>query len=198
MGSEMCIRDRYIEYISAGIGGWGVSDYVVRKNFIYDIFGVNVISQEPPKTLADVPVQLTFEGNFIRNQWIREAGIMVSHYSGVKIVHNFIDYSHNFGIAISDCEDVEIGDNIILNAVGVGISLTDSRLINIHHNTLVRNVFEDELPSGEKGLGIYISEERCDPYILEGEPFVSSNILIADNLIDGWPVSYTHLTLPTN
>jgi len=176
----------YIPIVSIGIGTWGVSDCTVRGNFVFDVHGVNIIAQDPPPTLAEVPTQLTVEGNFVRNQLIREAGIMINDYPDVKINRNLVDYSNNIGISVSDCENVEIGDNIVLNCVGSGIDIIDSRRMKVHHNTLIRDAFGEGLPSGESGVGIYVRERRIDPYPYGEPPFVSSEILIADNLVDGW------------
>ena len=175
----------YIPVVSIGIGVWGASDCTVRDNFIFDVHGVNFIAEGPLTSSAGLPVQLAVVGNFVRNQLIREAGIMINDYPHVRINHNLIDYSNNFGISVSDCEDVEIGDNIVLNCVGSGINITDSKDMKVHHNTLVRDAFE-ELPSGETGVGIYVMERRIEPYPHGEPPFVSSDILVVDNLVDGW------------
>jgi len=180
------VPSEYLDYIGAGIGAWGVSDYTVRGNFVFDVYGVNIIVQTTPDTLLDVPTQLTLEGNFIRNQWIREAGIMLADYPDIKIQRNLIDYSSNFGIVLGDCENVDIGDNIILRCVGGGIFAFDSRKMKIYHNTLFRRLIEGQLPYSSLGEGIWILEERDEPYTGEGVPFPSTDLVIVDNLIDGW------------
>ncbi len=176
------------------VGGWDVYNFVIKNNFMYNVLGVGIfLTNEMVDTTFSTPYA-TIEGNFIQNIVAREFAIGLMHYYNCDIIRNYIDYSNNFGISIFYCDSIKIGDNVIINPVNSGINMNYSHYLKVYHNTLIRGPELLGLPSNERGFGIWLAEECGEPYLWEGQPEISSNVIVMDNVIDGYYEGGIHIS----